>query len=155
MIRRLLLYCTLSINVLHAQLPDDFSVELKLKIEGLPLKEMISEMMYEERGQCFGLVGINQQNERMAYLSVRYIGSGSIFHWTSFIEIPIDRESDKFQIEYSYKLQKRIFLHWSSSLGFPSMVGYYIQLRPEIGILRIAASRMSREALEQFLRSID
>ncbi len=122
-IAKLFMFCiALCAGLLHAQETSLFMRELQHKIDELHLHDV--NIVYEERAQCVGVMGINREGQRVFYLTMRFIGSGSTFHWTPLMPVLLDPRSDKFKIENLDG--HRVFLQWNSEIGFASMSGHYI-----------------------------
>lgn len=122
MLRKILFTLTLCAGVLHAQESSLFMRELQRKIDELHLHDV--QIVHEERAQCIGVTGINREGMRVFYLTMKFIGSGSTFHWTPLMPISLDPSNDKFKIENLDG--HRVFLQWNSTVGFASMSGHYI-----------------------------
>jgi hypothetical protein len=129
MFRKVVLCLALSAGILQAQEPE-LPGELQLRIQRLQLINI--DIVFGQRAQCVGVVGINRNEKKVFYISMRYIGDGSTFHWTPFVEVPMDPRSDKFLIDafvFDVKMVK-VALHWNSKIGFASMSGYCIEFDP-------------------------
>ena len=108
MFRKILFYLVLCASVLHAQEMSPFIRELQQKINELQLHDV--QITFEERAQCVGVMGINREGTRVFYLTMRFIGSGSTFHWTPLMPVSLDPLNDKFKIENLDG--HRVFLQW-------------------------------------------
>lgn len=122
MFRKILFSLTLCAGLLHAQEMPLFMRELQRKIDELHLHDV--NIVYEERAQCIGVMGVTREGKRVFHLTMKFIGSGSTFHWTPLMPVLLDPRNDKFKIENLDG--HRVFLQWNSAVGFASMSGYYI-----------------------------
>jgi hypothetical protein len=122
MLQKILFSLALCAGVLWAQETSLFMRELQRNIDELQLHDV--RILYEERAQCVGVTGINRQGTRVFYVTMKFIGSGSTFHWTPLMPILLDPSNDKFKIENLDG--HRVFLQWNSEIGFASMSGHYI-----------------------------
>ena|GEM_PF-2079715 len=122
-IAKLFMLCiALCAGLLNAQESVFFMRELQQKIEELQLHDV--RVTYEERAQCVGVMGVNREGRHVFYLTMKFIGSGSTFHWTPLMPVLLDLRCDRFKIENLDG--HRVFLQWDSEAGFGSMSGYYI-----------------------------
>lgn len=145
MIRKLLVSMLVSMSIFMAHAGASLSElprELQLKILNLDLRD--TQISYKPGAPCMAMIGINVRGKKVAFVALRYIGSGNTFKWTPLTPVPFDQENDKFGI--IYQDNKVVVLQSSSALNDENVSGYHVEfagenkpviLRP-IGQFRIA-----------------
>lgn len=131
--KKFIILLMLSAHVCAAQPPPALPHELQFSIDALQLKEM--DILYEHKAPCVLVTGISRYNQWVAYVALRYIGSGSTFHWTPFVPIPLVARNDSLKIEYFGP--KIAFFQWDSDVGFASLSGCWIEFDRERATVKL------------------
>jgi hypothetical protein len=92
MIKKIALLCLFSASAISAGLP----YEIQDKIVRLNLRE--PKITYKEGGIYVGVIGINDQGKKAAYVAMRHVLSDFSYKWTPFASIPFDQRNEVFAI---------------------------------------------------------
>lgn len=123
MVRKMMVCLAMSVSLLRAAEPlVKMPHELQTKIDELQLRDI--KIAYEEHKPCVLVSGINRYTQRVAYVAIKYIGSGSTFHWTSFVAVPMYQGTKSMWIEYVDN--QIVLLQYNNDVGHVGLSGHYI-----------------------------
>lgn len=125
MTKKMILYLALNFSMLHAQYGAEPPRELWQDIAQIMLFE--KKILYEQGWRYIGVIGIDEDNIKRAYVALQYIGESQTFQWTPFKNVPVNQRSETFQI-YRAADYKVIFLQYNSDIGVNSAIAYHVDI---------------------------
>lgn len=122
MVRKMMFCFAMSASLLHAAPAAPLPRELQAKIDELQLRDL--KIAYDEKRPCVVVSGESKYRQMVAYVGMKYIGSGSTFHWTPLVAVPLYTATDSLWVEY---IDNHILLlQWNSNIGRASVSGHYV-----------------------------
>lgn len=125
MVRNRALYLALGTSMVLAQQPPrEIPDELHHNLVALRLQDI--QISYKQGWPCIGVIGLDVRGYKKAYVALRYIGAGSMFHWTPFAEVPLNQRNDTFGV--IYKENKVVVIQSDSREQHVNATGHHVEL---------------------------
>ena len=150
MTKKMILYLALNFSMLHTQYGAEPPRELWQDIMQIILPE--KKILYEQGWRYIGVIGIDPNNIKRAYVALQYIGDNQTFQWTPFKDVAVNQRSDIFQI-YRAEDYKIIFLQYNSDIGFDSAIAYHVDINRNTAM--VVLDRVDPVSLQPWQRTAE